>query len=113
MTRALRQICCFNEFDKRNFGMRNINLDQLRALIEVVECRSFSGAARRLQLSQPAVSLQVRELERRFGVQLIERFGKQAHATPPGRELIDAARGIFSACTVAEEAMRRCRADWG
>lgn len=92
--------------------MRSLNLDQLRALMEVVECRSFSAAARRLNLSQPAVSLQIRELERRFGVQLIERFGKQAHATPPGRELIDAARGIFSACTVAEEAMRRFREDW-
>jgi len=92
--------------------MRNINLDQLRALIEVVECRSFSAAARRLNLSQPAVSLQVRELERRFGVQLIERFGKQAHATPPGRELLKAAQSIFSACTLAEESMRRFRENW-
>ena len=92
--------------------MRSINLDQLRALIEVVECRSFSAAARRLNLSQPAVSLQIRELERRFGVQLIERFGKQAHATPPGRELLKAAQNIFSACTSAEEAMRRFRENW-
>jgi len=92
--------------------MRHINLDQLRALIEVVECRSFSAAARRLNLSQPAVSLQIRELERRFGVPLIERFGKQAHATPPGRELIKAAQRIFDACTSAEEAMRRFRENW-
>jgi DNA-binding transcriptional LysR family regulator len=92
--------------------MRHINLDQLRALIEVVECRSFSAAARRLNLSQPAVSLQVRELERRFGVPLIERFGKQAHATLPGRELIKAALRIFDACTSAEEAMRRFRENW-
>jgi DNA-binding transcriptional LysR family regulator len=94
------------------FEMRNINLDQLRGLMEVVECRSFSAAARRLNLSQPAVSLQIRELERRFGVQLIERFGKQAHATPPGRELLKAAQNIFSACTLAEEAMRRFRENW-
>ena len=92
--------------------MRHINLDQLRALIEVVECRSFSAAARRLNLSQPAVSLQIRELERRFGVPPIERFGKQAHATPPGRELIKAAQRIFDACTSAEEAMRRFRENW-
>ena len=92
--------------------MRHINLDQLRALIEVVECRSFSAAARRLNLSQPAVSLQIRELERRFGVPLIERFGKQAFATPPGRELIKEAQRIFDACTSAEEAMRRFRENW-
>jgi DNA-binding transcriptional LysR family regulator len=92
--------------------MRHINLDQLRALIEVVECRSFSAAARRLNLSQPAVSLQIRELERRFGVQLIERFGKQAHATMPGRELIKAAQPIFESCAVAEQVMRRFRENW-
>ena len=109
---CLRQICCFNGFDKSNFEMRNLNLDQLRALIEVVQCRSFSAAARRLNLSQPAVSLQIRELERRFGVRLIERFGKQAHATPPGRELIKAAQHVFDACTLAEEAMRRFRENW-
>ena len=51
---------------------------------KVVELGSFSAAARRLNLTQPAVSLQIRELERRFGVRLIERMGKQAHATAPG-----------------------------
>src|SRR5712671_6459798 len=92
--------------------MRSLNLDQLRAILEVVEHGSFSAAARRLNLSQPAVSLQIRELERRFGVQLIERFGKQAHATPPGRELLKAAQNIFNACALAEEAMRRFRENW-
>ena len=53
--------------------MRSLNLDQLRAIVEVVERGSFSAAARHLNLTQPAVSLQIRELERRFGVRLIER----------------------------------------
>ena len=56
--------------------MRSLNLDQLRALLEVVERGSFSAAARHLNLTQPAISLQIRELERRFGVQLIERLGQ-------------------------------------
>ena len=64
--------------------MRSLSLDQLRALLEVVERGSFSAAARHLNLTQPAISLQIRELERRFDVQLIERLGKQAHATVPG-----------------------------
>lgn len=92
--------------------MRSLNLDQLRTLLEVVELGSFSAAARRLNLTQPAVSLQVRELERRFGVQLIERMGKQAHATAPGRELIEAAQQIFRDCDLAEAAMRRFREGW-
>jgi DNA-binding transcriptional LysR family regulator len=92
--------------------MRNLNLDQMRTLLEVVALGSFSAAARRLSLTQPAVSLHIRELERRFGVQLIERMGKQAHATAPGRALIEAAQRIFHDCDLAEAAMRRFRDGW-
>ena len=92
--------------------MRSLNLDQLRALVEVAERGSFSAAARRLNLTQPAVSLQIRELERRFGVRLIERLGKQAHATVPGQDLVEAAQRIFRECDLADAAMRRFRDGW-
>ncbi len=92
--------------------MRSLNLDQLRTLTEVVAQGSFSAAARRLNLTQPAVSLQIRELESRWGVKLIERFGKQAHATAPGRDLIAQAEHIFRACDAAEQAMRRFHDGW-
>ena len=61
--------------------MRRLSLDQLHAVVEVVQLGSFSAAARSLNLTQPAVSLQVRELEQRLGVQLVERLGKRAYAT--------------------------------
>lgn len=92
--------------------MRSLNLDQLRALQAVADGKSFSVAARRLNLSQPAISLQIRELERRFGVKLIERLGKQAHATPPGRELLALSERILQECDNAELAMRRYRQGW-
>jgi DNA-binding transcriptional LysR family regulator len=92
--------------------MRSLNLDQLRALLVVAEQQSFSAAARKLHLTQPAISLQIRELERRFGVRLIERLGKQAHPTAPGRELIEAAQRIFRECDHADAAMRRYREGW-
>src|SRR5262249_8637093 len=92
--------------------MRSLNLDQLRALLEVVERGSFSAAARHLNLTQPAISLQIRELERRFGVQLIERLGKQAHATVPGHALVETARRIFHECEHADAAMRRFCDGW-
>ena len=92
--------------------MRSLNLDQLRTLMEVVELGSFSAAARQLNLTQPAVSLQVRELEQRFGVPLIERMGKTVHATTPGRELVEHARRIFRECDFAASAMRRYRDGW-
>ena len=92
--------------------MRSLNLDQLRALLEVVERGSFSAAARHLHLTQPAISLQIRELERRFGVQLIERLGKQAHATVPGQALVAVARRIFEECEHADAVMRRFCDGW-
>ena len=92
--------------------MRSLNLDQLRALTEVVALGSFSGAARRLNLTQPAISLQIRELEARWGLRLIERQGKKAQATAAGRELIEHARRIARECEAAESTMRGLRDGW-
>src|SRR6516165_4661753 len=51
--------------------MRNLNLDQLRTFLEVVRLGSFTAAGRSLNLTQPAISQQIKELEGRLGVQLI------------------------------------------
>ena len=92
--------------------MRSLNLDQLRALETVVELASFTGAARRLNLSQSAVSVQIRELEQRCGLRLIERLGKKAYATAAGREGIDHARRISEEADAIAAAMRRFRDGW-
>jgi DNA-binding transcriptional LysR family regulator len=76
--------------------MRSLNLDQIRSLIEVVELGSFTKAAKRLHLTQPAISQQIRELERRCGLQLVERVGKSDFATPAGRELVTHGRRIIA-----------------
>lgn len=89
--------------------MRRLSLDQLHAVVEVVQLGSFSAAARSLNLTQPAVSLQVRELEQRLGVQLVERLGKRAYATAAGAELIERARRIEREVDDAIDAMRRRR----
>ncbi|MBV9754710.1 MAG: LysR family transcriptional regulator, partial [Hyphomicrobiales bacterium] len=57
--------------------MRTLNPDQLRAFAEVIELGGFSSAAERLHLTQPAVSQQVKQLERRFSLKLIERIGRK------------------------------------
>jgi DNA-binding transcriptional LysR family regulator len=92
--------------------MRGLNPDQLRTLVEVVEHGSFSAAARRLHLSQPAISLQVRELESRLGVKLVERIGKRAFASAAGAELIEHAKRIGAASDQAVSAMRRFKEGW-
>lgn len=92
--------------------MRSFNLDQLRALETVAELASFTGAARRLNLSQSAVSVQIRELEDRCGVRLIERLGKKAYATAAGREVIERARRISRETDAITASMRRFREGW-
>ena len=92
--------------------MRSLNLDQLRTLSEVISQGNFSAAARRLNLTQPAVSLHFRELEQRFGVQLIERMGRHAYATAPGVQLVEHAERIFLECEAAAATMRRFRDGW-
>jgi len=89
--------------------MRRLSLDQLHTVVEVVQFGSFSAAARSLNLTQPAVSLQVRELEQRLGVQLVERLGKRAYATAAGAELIERAHRIEREVEDAIDAMRRRR----
>jgi DNA-binding transcriptional LysR family regulator len=50
--------------------MRSLNLDQLRAFVEVVERGSFTAAAEELNRTQPAVTHRVHEPERHFKVEL-------------------------------------------
>ena len=92
--------------------MRSLNLDQLQALREVVALGSFSAAAQKLRLTQPAVSLQVRGLEKRIGVRLVERIGKRAYATAAGEELIAHGRRLAQEAEQALAAMRRHRDGW-
>ena len=86
--------------------MRNLSLDQLRTLIEVGDLGSFTEAAKRLHLTQPAISQQIRELENRCGLQLVERIGKRAFATPAGAELIMHGRRIMAEAEHALAAVR-------
>jgi len=92
--------------------MRSLNLDQLRTFSEVIARGNFSAAARRLNLTQPAVSLHIRELEQRFGVRLIERMGRRAYATAPGIQLLEHAERIFRECDAVASTMRRFRDGW-
>ncbi|WP_212677152.1 LysR family transcriptional regulator [Pandoraea sp. PE-S2R-1] len=83
--------------------MRRLNLDQLHTFAEVIDAGSFSAAADRLDLSQPAVSLQVRQLEQRLNVRLIERVGKRLKPSSAGLTLLEHARRIDA---VVEEALQ-------
>ncbi len=69
---------------------------QLAAFCAVVERRSFSQAAERLGVTQPAVSLQVRALEKRLGTQLLDRSGRRVEPTESGWRLYRGAQRLLA-----------------
>jgi DNA-binding transcriptional LysR family regulator len=69
---------------------------QLAAFCAVVERRSFSQAAERLGVTQPAVSLQVRALEKRLGTQLLDRSGRRVEPTEAGLRLYRGAKRMLT-----------------
>jgi LysR family transcriptional regulator, transcriptional activator of the cysJI operon len=68
---------------------------QLAAFCAVVERKSFSQAAERLGVTQPAVSLQVRALEKRLGRQLLDRSGRRVEPTEAGLRLYRGAQRLL------------------
>ena len=69
---------------------------QLAAYCAVVERKSFSQAAERLGVTQPAVSLQVRALEKRLGTQLLDRSGRRVEPTEAGWRLYRGAQRMLA-----------------
>lgn len=69
---------------------------QLAAFCAVVERRSFSQAAEQLGVTQPAVSLQIRSLEKRLGVQLLDRSGRRVEPTEAGQRLYRSAQRLLA-----------------
>ncbi len=69
---------------------------QLAAFVAVVERRSFSQAAEQLGVTQPAVSLQIRSLERRLGRQLLDRSGRRVEPTEAGQRLYRSAQRLLA-----------------
>lgn len=87
--------------------MSALNLDYLKTFALVAELGSFSAAAERLGLTQPAISLQVRALEKQLGVRLVERVGRTARPSAAGEELLAHAGRIEAATNQAVEAVAR------
>ena len=69
---------------------------QLAAFCAVVERKSFSQAAERLGVTQPAVSLQIRSLEERLGHQLFDRSGRRVEPTEAGLRLYRGAQRLLT-----------------
>lgn len=83
--------------------MRNATLKQLRALAAVVETGTVTAAAKKLNVTPPAVTMQVQQLEEHLGLPLLDRAGERFQPSAAGREVLAAIARI-------EQAMADCGA---
>jgi DNA-binding transcriptional LysR family regulator len=70
------------------------NLHQLEIFLCIARERSFSKAAERLRISQPSVSIQIKNFEDSLDVKLFERLGRRVYLTPEGEAVLEHARKI-------------------
>ena len=73
----------------------HLTLRQLQCFSAVARRLSYTKAAEELHLTQPAVSMQIRQLEQQAGLALTEHFGKRVHLTEAGEEVFRYARSIL------------------
>ncbi|MCX7060012.1 MAG: LysR substrate-binding domain-containing protein [Gammaproteobacteria bacterium] len=87
----------------------HITLRHLRIFEAVAQHSSISRAAAELHLTQPAVSMQMKQLEEQIGIALVEQIGKRLYLTEAGQELRGHARRISAQMTDLNAAMDQFR----
>ena len=81
---------------KRDTRLKNLTLRQLRLFEAVASNLSYSRAAEQMSLTQPAVSMQVQQLEADLGLQLLIKTGKRVSLSQAGEEMLRQARRILN-----------------
>ena len=87
----------------------NVTLRQLRVFESVARLLSYTRAAEELHLSQPAVSMQIRQLEDNLGLPLFERVGKKVYITEAGQEMYHYSRGVEQQLSEAETVLENLK----
>ena len=80
-----------------------MDIRQLRYFLEVVHAGSFTKAADRVRVAQPALGIQIRKLEEELGVSLLVRHSRGVEPTEAGRLLLDHANAILRRIELARQ----------
>lgn len=86
-----------------------LTLQTLRVFCAVADEGSYSEAARRLGVTQPAVSAQMRSLSEHFGLALVERVGNEWRPTAAGERLLERAQAVLEDLDALEEELAGLR----
>ena len=89
--------------------LRNMSMRQLRVFLSAARQLSFSKAATELNLTAPAVSMQIREMESDFGVELFARVGRRVELTTAGEYFLVYAKRIAANLRDAEVTLSKLR----
>jgi DNA-binding transcriptional LysR family regulator len=90
-------------------SIQQASLRQLRVFEAAATHRSFSRAAELLHLTQPGVSMHIKELEAHAGLPLFERLGRTLHVTEAGQELLTRAREVLRALKDTDDVLASLR----
>ncbi|MEZ4934585.1 MAG: LysR family transcriptional regulator [Saprospiraceae bacterium] len=74
----------------------NYTLNQLEIFVKITEIQSITKAAEALHLTQPAVSIQLKNLQNQFDIPLTEVVGRKIYVTEFGKEIAQAAKKILA-----------------
>jgi DNA-binding transcriptional LysR family regulator len=89
--------------------LKDATLRQLQILVAAARHGSFSRASRALHLTQPAISMQMKQLEHLAGLPLFDRAGRRTALTPAGEELLRHAQAVLRALQDADDALAALR----
>lgn len=87
----------------------NITFRQLEVFEAVARLLSYTQASKELHLSQPAVSMQIKQLEESAGIQLFEQIGRKIYLTEAGQEMYHYSRSISHQLDEAEEVLEQLK----
>ena len=94
--------------------MKNVTFRQLKTFEAVARLLNYTRAAEELHLSQPAISMQIKQIEERAGIALFEQIGKKTFLTQAGENVQQLALAMLSQVKDCEDSLASLRgATWG
>ena len=102
-----REMYYFDGHDR--WPSMEINLHQLEIFLCIARERSFSKAAVKLRISQPSVSIQIKNLEDSLQVKLFERLRRRVYLTPEGAAVLEHAKKISEAASGLQSDIRKIK----
>ncbi|MDT8376674.1 MAG: LysR family transcriptional regulator [Mariprofundaceae bacterium] len=87
----------------------HLTLKQLKVFEAVAAYRSYTEAAKKMHMTQPAVSMQIKQLEEQAGLSLFDRLGKQISITNAGEELLHYSKIVHQQLQEAEQVLEELK----